>query len=74
MFKRVVLSIILAAVLVSLLASVPFADGPPNGGGQVWVQKAKGWFNRNQTPTQRQFFSSGRAVQRLDGATACGGT
>ena len=80
MFKRVVLSVVLAAVLVSLLAPTAFAGCPGgncnggNGGSQGWVQKVKGWFNRNQTPAQRQFFSSGRAVQRLVGATACGGT
>jgi hypothetical protein len=60
--KKLVLSIVLAAVLVSLLAPVVFAGGPPNGGNQGWFQRARNAVS-TQTQAQKTFFNSGKAVQ-----------
>jgi hypothetical protein len=54
-----VLSIVLAAVLVSLLAPVAFAGDPPGG----WFQRARNAVTGTQTQAQKTFFNSGKAVQ-----------
>ena len=61
MFKRVVLSIVLLSIMLSLLAPVAFAGGPPNGGD--WLKKAKSWLNSGQTQAQRSFFANGDAAR-----------
>ena len=58
--KKLVLSIVLVAVLVSLLAPVAFAGGPP--GNQGWFQRARNAVS-TQTQAQKTFFNSGKAVQ-----------
>jgi hypothetical protein len=61
--KKLVLSIALAAVLVSLLAPIAFAGSPPNGGNQGWFQRARNAVTSTQTQAQKTFFESGKAVQ-----------
>jgi hypothetical protein len=56
--KKLVLSIVLAAVLVSLRAPAASAGGPPGG----WFQRARNAVS-TQTQAQKAFFNSGKAVQ-----------
>jgi hypothetical protein len=59
--KKLVLSIVLVSIMLSLLAPVAFAGGPPNG--ESWLQKAKNRLTATQTQAQKTFFNSGKAVQ-----------
>jgi hypothetical protein len=64
MFKRVVLSVVLVSLLVSLLAPVAAAQGPNDnqGGQRGWLAKVKRGFHP-QNAQQRTFFNGQNSVR-----------
>jgi hypothetical protein len=60
--KKLVLSIVLVSIMLSLLAPVAFA-GCPGGNCQSWLQKAKNRLTSTQTQAQRNFFANGNAAR-----------